>query len=92
MRAKPKKLIPAIIIGLAVIIGVTTWILNRRPFLYAGAVEATEVDISARVQSVISAREVDEGAQVQAGQTLIRLACEDLRLAADIAENQHAAA
>ena len=60
--------------------------LKGRDFLYAGTVEATEVDLSSRVDSVISSFPAQEGLAVAPGQVLVALACEDLRLAADIAE------
>ena len=65
------------------------WRIFGVEFLYAGTVEATEVDISARVSSVIDKLEVAEGDPVQKGQGLVRLACEDVRLAADLAESNY---
>ena len=62
------------------------WRLLGHEFLYAGTVEATEVDISARVASVISSVEVRESDTVRKGAVLVRLACEDIRLAADLAK------
>lgn len=55
-------------------------ILRKPEFLYAGTVEATEVDVSARVGSLIEGYDVKEGETVKAGATLVRLACEDVRL------------
>jgi len=65
------------------------WRIFGHEFLYAGTVEATEVDISARVSSVIEKKEVAEGDTVQKGQGLVRLACEDVRLASDLAEGNY---
>jgi len=65
------------------------WRIFGNEFLYAGTVEATEVDLSARVSSVIDKLEVSEGDSVQKGQGLVRLACEDVRLAADLAESNY---
>jgi HlyD family secretion protein len=59
------------------------------PFTYAGTVEATEVDVSARVASVIARVEVAEGTEVRKGQALFRLACEDIGLAARLAESNY---
>lgn len=77
--------------GLAVVLalGAALWHFLGREFLYAGTVEVTEVDISARVSSVIERIGVREGEQVDAGQSLLKLACEDIRLAADLAESNY---
>jgi HlyD family secretion protein len=55
------------------------------PFRYAGTVEATEVDLSARVASSVAQYLVKEGDPVDAGQTLVTLSCEDMKLARDSA-------
>ncbi|MFA6003865.1 MAG: efflux RND transporter periplasmic adaptor subunit [Elusimicrobiota bacterium] len=81
---KNKKIL--LIVPILIAAGLLTWRILGRPFLYAGTVEATEVDISARVSSVISAFEAKEGRTVAAGQRLVTLAGEDLKLAADIAD------
>jgi len=54
-------------------------------FLYAGTVEATEVDLSARISGVISSYKVREGDAVKKNALLVSLDCDDVRLAADIA-------
>jgi HlyD family secretion protein len=79
-----KRLIPVVVI-LAVAAGLWA-VLSRRDFSYAGTVEATVVDISPQVVSVIEAVDVKEGDAVKAGQTLVRLKGEDIRLAAELAE------
>lgn len=71
---------------------VAVWGVTRlagREFLYAGTVEVTEVDVSARVASVIRQVKVAEGEPVREGQELIALAGEDVRLAADLAEKNY---
>ena len=81
---KPKRLVIA---GAAAIALLLAWKLAKgREFLYAGTVEATEVDISSRLNSVIAAFDAQEGRRVRVGEPLVRLACEDVKLAADIAE------
>lgn len=57
----------------------------RRPFLYAGTLEATKVDLSARIASAISAMRVREGEDVSLNQELVILACEDVKVAARLA-------
>lgn len=61
-------------------------LLRKGEFLYAGTVEATEIDISSRLSSTIASFDVKEGRPVKAGQVMVRLSCEDVKLAADIAE------
>jgi len=76
-------------VAAVILVSVVLWRIFGGEFLYAGTVEATEVDISARVSSVIDKVEVAEGDQVVKGQGLVRLACEDVRLAADLAESNY---
>lgn len=88
MKDKKKIVIPIVLL---IVVGLIVWFLVRpRPFFYAGTIEATEVTLSARVSSVIQSRDVKEGDLVQAGQKLITLEGEDLRLAAVLAESEYA--
>jgi HlyD family secretion protein len=85
-----KKRIPIVV---AVLLlgagGLVWWLVRPKPFLYAGTLEATEITLSARVTSVIEATNVQEGDAVTAGQTLMTLTGEDLKLAADLAEKEY---
>ncbi len=54
-------------------------------FLYAGTLEATKVDLSARLSSAIAEVKVQEGDHVAANQELVRLLCDDVKVAADLA-------
>jgi HlyD family secretion protein len=81
-----KKMIPVLLVVLLGGGALVWWLVRPKPFFYAGTLEATEVTLSARVASVIAAVPVKEGDPVSAGQTLLTLAGEDLRLAAEIAE------
>ncbi len=83
-KRNPKKFI-AIPVGLIAIGIVLKLTVFKETFLYAGTLEATKVDVPARVSSIISARPVKEGDHVTQGQLLMTLACEDYKLAADIA-------
>jgi len=80
------------IAGIAAGVLVLAWILWKvfgGTFWYAGTVEATEVDLSARISSTIDRKEVSEGDVVKKGQVLVRLSGEDIRLAADLAESNY---
>ena len=51
-----------------------------RDFPYAGTIEATKIELPARVATVVDAIEVGEGEKVRKGQKLVSLACEELRI------------
>lgn len=81
-----RKLIPVFLIALLVIAAVLIKIFFfKSEFRYVGTIEATKVDLSSRVTSVISSFDVKEGDKVEKDRVLIRLACEDYRLASDLA-------
>ena len=65
---------------------------NGKNFRYAGTIEATEVDLSARIQGVIAAYGAREGDPVKKDQVVASLDCADLRLAAGIAADDFARA
>jgi HlyD family secretion protein len=58
----------------------------RGEFLYAGTLEATKVDLSARISSAISRVNVQEGDHVVEKQELVKLACEDVKVALELAD------
>lgn len=79
-----KKLIPLVLIaalGAAIFLKVR----GAGEFRYAGTVEATETDLSARITGVIERYGAREGDPVRKGQVIAALDCADLRLAAGIA-------
>jgi HlyD family secretion protein len=81
-----KKIIPIAIV-LAVIVTVILVIFNRhREFLYAGTVEATELDLSSRLSATIGEITVQEGDNVKKDDVLVRLSSDDITVAADLAQ------
>lgn len=84
MRKKLKLLIP--IVAILAIAMVIKFKLMNSEFIYVGTIEATKIDLSPRLASLIAIFEVKEGQKVQKDQVLLRLAGEDLKIAADIAE------
>jgi len=82
MKKRMRIVIPAVLL-----LGAAAWWFFGRggAFLYSGTVEATEIDLSARLSAVIDAYGAEEGDAIKVNQTLVRLDCDDIRLAADIA-------
>jgi HlyD family secretion protein len=84
MKKKPIVLVVILLLAVAGYAAWQTW--GKGPFLYAGTVEATEVDVPARLGTLIASYDVQEGQTVQDGQTLVTLTGEDYKLAAELAE------
>jgi HlyD family secretion protein len=81
-----KKKVTLILLIIAVG-GFIVWRTTHRPeFLYAGTVEATEVDISPRLAAPLLEILPQEGDPVLRGAVIVRLDGADLKLAADQAE------
>jgi HlyD family secretion protein len=88
----PEKLkAPRIIligVGVAIAAAIAAKLLFfRGEFLYAGTLEATKVDLSARISSAISSVHVLEGDHITENQELVTLACEDVKVASDLAND-----
>ena len=69
--------------------GFVLWRLRSGAFYYAGTVEATEVDLSARVASTIQSRPVDEGQAVTLGQVMAVLDGSDYRIEQRLASEDY---
>ncbi len=86
MKKKILRIAPVVLVVGAFV----AWKLwSSGEFRYAGTVEATDVDLSPRVSSQISTVSVREGDDVRAGQTLVELGCEDLKLSSGIAARDY---
>jgi HlyD family secretion protein len=77
---------------LAAAAGVIWKFTHKGDFLYAGTIEATEVDVSSRASGVIEQYKATEGCDIAKNATLVSLECNDVRLAADIAQKDYARA
>lgn len=77
-----KKLIPIIIIILAIASGFYLYNKAHPDFTYAGTIEADEVDVQPGVASPIATISVVEGQVVKQNQPLAELSCPDIRVAA----------
>lgn len=58
-------------------------------FRYAGTLEATYIDLSARLAAAINEVRVHEGDRVSAGQVLITFDCEDFKINAKLAKEDY---
>jgi HlyD family secretion protein len=81
-----KKIIPLVLV-LAAGTAVFLKVRGGGDFRYAGTIEATETDLSARISGVIERYGAREGDEVKKGQVLTDLDCADLKLAAGIASD-----
>ena len=82
-----KKLIIFVVVA---ILGVIIYeLLFKAPFLYSGTLEATKVDLSARLPAVIEKIRVEEGDRIKPEEVLVVLACEDFKIAAHLARNNY---
>jgi HlyD family secretion protein len=61
----------------------------KAPFLYSGTLEATKVDLSARLPAAIAEVQVEEGDRIKPGEVVITLSCEDFKIAAHLARNNY---
>jgi membrane fusion protein YbhG len=57
----------------------------REPFLYAGTLEVTKVDLSSRLSSNIAEVVPQEGDRVTNNEEVVRLVCDDTKVASDLA-------
>ncbi len=92
MKIDKKKLIKIILIAVIAIGAAIALKLFffRGEFLYAGTLDATKVDLSARLSSAIKTVTVQEGDHVTDNQELVVLTCEDVKVASELAnENYH---
>jgi HlyD family secretion protein len=83
------KKIVIVMIVLLLIGGLLYFKVWKHPFLYAGTLEATKVDLSARLAAVIDQITVEEGDRVKKDEVLIVLACEDYKIAARLAQQNY---
>ena len=63
------------ILALIVGVGIYTLYARDRVFLYTGTIEATKVDISSRISSVIASFPAQAGHKVEKDGALVLLAC-----------------
>jgi len=79
-------LILALLVITGILIGQKLW---SPGFKYAGTIEATRIDLPARVPTVVGKILVEEGDNIKKGQLLAELSCEELSLAAGLAKDNY---
>jgi HlyD family secretion protein len=80
------------LIVVAALIGISIWVVKDffvGGFSYAGTVEATRIDLPARLATTIKEFLVQEGESVQAEQLLVKLSCEDISLQKNLAQENY---
>ncbi|MFL6653546.1 MAG: efflux RND transporter periplasmic adaptor subunit [Sulfurifustis sp.] len=84
---RPSRRIIAAVVALVVVSAAAyaAFVVWQKPFRYAGTLEATKVDLSARLAAAIDQVRVQEGARVKARDRLVTLSCEDYKIAARLA-------
>lgn len=87
-KKSPKKIVIVVAAAIALAVAIR-FIFFRSDFLYAGTLEATKVDLSAKVPSTIAAVNVREGDHVIVNQELVSLSCEDLKVALSLANENY---
>jgi len=85
MPRRIRIIVIVLVVLIAAGFGLRAWMLHQ-PFRYAGTIEATDVDISARLASQIDQVLVREGDVLQREQILATLTCADFKISATQAE------
>lgn len=89
MKRPPKKVLIPAVAAMAVGIVTATFFILEKPFRYAGTLEATKVDLSARLAAAVDQVRPQEGDRVKPGETLVTLACDDYKIAARLAHENY---
>ena len=84
-----KKKLILLLVAAAVGAAIFAEVRDGRDFRYAGTIEVTETDLSARIPGVIAAYYAAEGDRIRSGQAIASLDCSDFRLAAGIAAEDY---
>lgn len=88
-QKKRRSQAPIIVVLLVVVGLIVKFVVFKETFRYSGTLEATKVDLSSEVASKIDAVKVQEGEHIKEGQELVALACEDIKVAADLANENY---
>jgi HlyD family secretion protein len=86
--ASKKKYI-FILLGVLALGALIWWRIESTKFVYAGTVEATEVDVASQLASTVNSLQVDEGQAVTQGQLLVTLDGPDYKVAQETANDDY---
>src|SRR5580692_10550195 len=86
MKKRLRFIIPLLVVGLVALI---YWRIQSNKFVYAGTVEATEVDVTSQVSSTVNSLQADEGQAVTQGQMLLTLDGPDYKLSQALADDDY---
>ncbi|HTA75745.1 MAG TPA: efflux RND transporter periplasmic adaptor subunit [bacterium] len=78
-----------ILLGLLALGALIYWRIISDKFVYAGTVEATEVDVDSQLASNVTSLQVDEGQAVTQGQLLVTLDGPDYKIAQEQANDDY---
>lgn len=84
MNKKTRTALAAMVAAAALGLAVKQLFFGK-PFLYAGTLEATKVDLSSRLSSPIARVTPQEGDRVTRDEEVVTLLCDDVKVAADLA-------
>ena len=84
-----KNIAIALVVILLLLTGIGLTFLRHRPFAYSGVVEAVEIDVSSRLNDVITKLYIDDGSPVKQGDILADLECSQTNLQYDIAKREY---
>jgi len=86
--ASKKKYI-FILLGVLALGALIWWRIESTKFVYAGTVEATEVDVASQLASTVNSLQADEGQAVTQGQLLVTLDGPDYKVAQETANDDY---
>jgi HlyD family secretion protein len=84
-----KKRLPLIMVAIVLLLLGVRKIWITQHFRYAGTLEATRVDLSARLGTVIQSIAVQEGDKVKEGGLLVSLDCQEVRIMQNLAAQNY---
>ena len=90
MNKKKIIIAAAIVIGLVVVAFGIKKIFFKNDFAYAGTIEAVKINVPARVGSVVDKLLIRNGQDVQEGQLLLSLSCDETRLHNALVKQEYA--
>src|SRR5690349_14407898 len=90
MKHRLSKMVLLMAVAILVAVAVAlNFLFFKTPFLYAGTLEATKVDLSARQSDILDQVKVQEGDRITEGETLVTFVCSDYKSDARLAHENY---